>query len=217
MPKNNTLPAVRFRYHITAVSSGPDSAVLCFLINSMRGQDCQYYENGSKKTPTSSSLCPFKIYEYGPLWPVPWLIVGWRLRRCGLRVTGAKSLFNLRVFAGGLLFRQLFLISLCFLVPAGSGPPSIFLGSGHLYDLWFNLNIQGNKNAVRASSLLLLEKSQSLFFFLQNHNIHAYPSATAYRKNDSFGEVFRVLTARCFRVSTSRTRGHGIKFSRQKG
>ena len=44
---------------------------------------------------------------------------------------------------------------------------------------------------------------------------NAYRSATAHRKDDSFGEAFRVLTTKCFRIATSRTRGHGMNVSRQ--
>ena len=61
----------------------------------------------------------------------------------------------------------------------------------------------------RSNSDFLITAREMLEQFLQNHNVHVYPSPTAHahKKNDSFAEAFPHFDSKV--LSTARTRGHG--------
>ena len=65
----------------------------------------------------------------------------------------------------------------------------------------------------RSNSDFLITAREMLEHFLQNHNIHVYPSPTAHthKKNDSFAEAFPHFDSKV--LSTARTRGHGMNIS----
>ncbi|KAF8971577.1 cytoplasmic protein [Flammula alnicola] len=60
----------------------------------------------------------------------------------------------------------------------------------------------------RSNSDFLITAREMLEQFLQNHNVHVYPSPTAHahKKNDSFAEAFPHFDSKV--LSTARTRGH---------
>ncbi|PPR01173.1 hypothetical protein CVT24_006049 [Panaeolus cyanescens] len=60
----------------------------------------------------------------------------------------------------------------------------------------------------RSNSDFLITAREMLEQFLQNHNIHVYPSPTAqaHKRNDSFAEAFPHFDSKV--LSTARTRGH---------
>lgn len=62
----------------------------------------------------------------------------------------------------------------------------------------------------RSNSDFLITAREMLEHFLQNHNVHVYPSPTAHthKKNDSFAEAFPHFDSKV--LSTARTRGHGM-------
>lgn len=62
----------------------------------------------------------------------------------------------------------------------------------------------------RSNSDFLITAREMLEQFLQNHNVHVYPSPTAHahKKNDSFAEAFPHFDSKV--LSTARTRGHGM-------
>jgi len=62
----------------------------------------------------------------------------------------------------------------------------------------------------RSNSDFLITAREMLEQFLQNHNIHVYPSPTAqaHKRNDSFAEAFPHFDSKV--LSTARTRGHGM-------
>ena len=64
----------------------------------------------------------------------------------------------------------------------------------------------------RSNSDFLITAREMLEHFLQNHNVHVYPSPTAHthKKNDSFAEAFPHFDSKV--LSTARTRGHGMNF-----